>query len=225
MTQDENKIYQIIYTGEDESDKNTKPPIEWTVGELRNAVVNSKSINHYYNTVDGAFDVINDTNHKNLSGERWHKCNKICEKNDINDEIYASNRGRIKIKKDGEEFICILYDKQDTDNPINKKVFADLCKKRKAVGYLIIENPITKKFFKLKSKNNDDYLCVYHMVADAWLVDKYEPGMEIHHITNDGYDNRPENLILVSATEHEKIHSGNYGKEDNEYEPGKYDKK
>ena len=68
-------------------------------------------------------------------------------------------------------------------------------------------------------------LYVYQMVADAWLVDKYEPGMEIHHITNDGYDNRPENLILVSATEHEKIHCGNYGKEDNEYKPGKYDKK
>ena len=221
MTQDENKIYQIIYTGEDESDKNTKPPIEWTVGELRNAVVNSKSINHYYNTVDGAFDVITDTTPKNLSGERWHKCNKICEKNDINDEIYASNRGRIKIKKDGEEFICILYDKQDTDNPINKKVFADLCKKRKAVGYLIIENPITKKFFKLKSKNNDDYLCVYHMVADAWL-EKDDEKTIIHHITDDGYDNRPENLIWVSGDEHNQIH---LGKKDDHYQPGKYDKK
>lgn len=209
----EQKIYK--YEQVDEPKENT-----WTIEELRNSVVNSESINNYYRTSPGAFDVITDTSPEELSGERWRKCNEICEKNDIDDEIYASSRGRIKIKKDGKEFICILYDKQDTKNPINKEVFADLCKKRKAVGYLIIENPITKEFFKLKSKNND-YLCVYHMVADAWLEKDAEKTI-VHHITDDGYDNRPENLIWVSGDEHKQIH---LGKKDDHYQPGKYDKK
>lgn len=44
------------------------------------------------------------------------------------------------------------------------------------------------------------------MIANAWLTDKYEPGMKIHHITDDGYDHCPENLILVSEDEHYQIH-------------------
>ncbi len=42
---------------------------------------------------------------------------------------------------------------------------------------------------------------VYQMVADAWLKGyTYNPynktNKQIHHITNGGYDNRPENLIM-----------------------------
>lgn len=220
MTQDENKIYQIIYTSEEESDKNTKPPIEWTVEELQNSVVNSESINNYYcaDRNKGAWLFTDKINFK-LENEQWRKCKKIQY---YGYEIYASNRGRIKVRKDGCECICALCEEITPGKDINFALFKSLIdNNKKHIGWL-------------KAKISGNKRClgpyVYQMVADAWLKGyTYNPynktNEQIHHITNDGYDNRPENLILVSATEHEKIHSGNYGKEDNEYEPGKYDKK
>ena len=223
----ENKIYQIIYTGEKASDKNTKPPIEWTIGELKNAVVNSESINNYYKKSSGAFDVIIDTTTEELPGEKWEKCKHYTY---YDYDVEASNYGRIRVKKDGKYTICKLYEeisknpkKEEYKEQLTKSLVNILIKNKEThIGYLIAKIPDAIK----RSVHHEYFgLRVYQMVADAWLADKYEPGMEIHHITNDGYDNRPENLILVSATEHKKIHSDNYGKEDNEYEPGKYDKK
>ena len=38
--------------------------------------------------------------------------------------------------------------------------------------------------------------------------DEYEgDGSVIHHIDNNGYDNRPENLIWLTEEEHNQIHS------------------
>ena len=226
MAQDENKIYQIIYTGEEEPDKNTKPPIEWTVEELKNAVVNSESINNYYCTdKHKSAWLFADTEKSELDNELWRKCETYTY---YGYEIYASNRGRIKVN--GK--ICELYE-EISKNPKNeeykkrltKSLFNILIKNKEThIGYLIAKIPDA-----IKKNVRHEYFgpYVYQMVADAWLEDYIYDETEghIHHITNDGYDNRPENLILVSATEHEKIHSGNYGKEDNEYEPGKYDKK
>ena len=144
----------------------------------------------------------------------------------------ASNYGRIRVKKDGKYTICKLYEEisKNTENKeykirLTKLLFNILIKNKEThIGYLLAKIPDA-----IKKNVRHEYFgpYVYQMVADAWLEDYIYDETEghIHHITNDGYDNRPENLILVSATEHKKIHSGNYGKEDNEYEPGKYDKK
>ena len=220
MTQDENKIYQIIYTGEEESDKNTKPPIGWTVEELKNAVVNSESINNYYKR-SSSIDIITDT--KKISGEKWRKCETYTY---YGYEIYASNRGRIKVN--GE--ICTLYEeisknpkKEEYKEQLTKSLFNVLIKNQENhIGYLLAKIPNA-----IKRNANHEYFgqYVYRMVADAWLVNKNEKRTIVHHITNDGYDNRPENLIFVSSDEHNQIHYGNYGKKDDDYQPGKYDKK
>lgn len=63
---------------------------------------------------------------------------------------------------------------------------------------------------------------VYQMVADAWLKGyTYNPynktNKQIHHITNDGYDNRPENLIILDNYTHRELHSGRLNLK---YKPG-----
>lgn len=47
---------------------------------------------------------------------------------------------------------------------------------------------------------------VYRLVADAWLTSPDDNGWQVHHINNDGYDNRPENLIYLTAEDHSRIH-------------------
>lgn len=216
----EQKIYK--YEQGDEPKTNT-----WTIGELKNAVVNSESINNYYKRSSG-IDIITDTSPEKISEEKWRKCETYKY---YDYEIYASNRGRIKVN--GK--ICTLYEeisknpkKEEYKEQLTKPLFNVLIKNQENhIGYLLAKIPDA-----IKKNVRHEYFgpYVYQMVADAWLKGyTYNPynktNKQIHHITNDGYDNRPENLILVSATEHKKIHSGNYGKEDNEYEPGKYDKK
>ena len=85
---------------------------------------------------------------------------------------------------------------------------------------------------KNSKKNKVGYLvvpelseCVYNLVAKAWLAEceQYKPGMQIHHITDDGYDNRPENLIVLDEDIHRQM--PRCGVKDDDYWPGKYDKK
>ena len=46
---------------------------------------------------------------------------------------------------------------------------------------------------------------VYRLVAENW-IGKISPKMIVHHIDNDGYNNRVENLMIVTPEEHAKIH-------------------
>jgi hypothetical protein len=50
---------------------------------------------------------------------------------------------------------------------------------------------------------------IYRLVAETWLECPFEDstGWVVHHITNDGYDNTPNNLIWVTKEQHTgKIH-------------------
>ena len=185
----------------------------WSFNELRDSLVCNESINAWYikNWKNFVYNPENlEKQEPWAEDETWRKVKYYRNTKYGQYDIWASNYGRIA-RRIGENKYKILTDyyEEKIEKSLNKNLLKNHETKNK-VGYLKIDG--------LRPY-------VYQMIADAWLVDKYEPGMEIHHITNEGYDNRPENLILVSATEHEKIHSGNYGKEDNEYEPGKYDKK
>lgn len=207
------KIYQTIQD---------KKPIPWTIEELKNRVVYSESINNYYCTdKNKSAWLFADTENSELDNELWRKCENYAY---YGYEIYASNRGRIKVN--GK--ICTLYEeiskstkKEEYKKQLNQSLFNILLKNQeKHIGYLLAKIPDA-----IKKNANHEYFGqrVYQMVADAWLADKYGPGMEIHHITNDGYDNRPENLIILKTSEHDKIPRD--GQPDAAYYPGKYDKK
>ncbi|MCI1272960.1 MAG: hypothetical protein LKG27_00805 [Clostridiaceae bacterium] len=62
-------------------------------------------------------------------------------------------------------------------------------------------------YLKLKGYPIDEFGYIYNMVADTWLVKpKMKAKLIVHHINNDGYDNRPENLIFIPVTIHGTIH-------------------
>ena len=47
---------------------------------------------------------------------------------------------------------------------------------------------------------------IYTMVAETFLGKKIGDNLDVHHITNDGYNNRPENLILLTKEQHSAVH-------------------
>ncbi len=47
---------------------------------------------------------------------------------------------------------------------------------------------------------------IYELVAFTFLGKDENDGYHIHHITNDGYDNSTDNLILLTQYEHSLIH-------------------
>lgn len=67
-------------------------------------------------------------------------------------------------------------------------------------GYLVMKDytrPIDYSF--------DTTTCVYRFVAAAFLPN-FTKGYQVHHINNNGYDCRPENLIMLKPREHSKAH-------------------
>ncbi len=199
-------IEQKIYIYGDENKENNKfKPYTWTLSELQESIVPGSCINGYYLKNANAFIFTGSG-----QDEQWRKCQNYKY---YGHEIYASNRGRIKVKMDKDIIICDLCEEIAPKDKITYKLFKSL-HKRKHIGWL-----------RAKIPNNTRCLggYVYQMVADASLADKYTKGKEIHHITNDGYDNRPENLIILDSTTHRKINHNKYV--DCCYWPGKYDKK
>jgi hypothetical protein len=85
---------------------------------------------------------------------------------------------------------------------------AEQVEKEGKVGYLQLKysnkNENIKKAWEAIEKEDDT---VYKMVAKVWLGHRNDDGFDVHHITNNGYDNRIENLILVKVDDHHKIHS------------------
>ena len=206
-----------------------------TIEELKNCVVYSGYINDYYCSKKNKDAwLFADTKNSELHNELWRKCkssDEICKRNGITEhEIQASNFGRIRLYNPNDIKICPLYDRTNTDEQIKNEVFAKLNKS--GVGYLIAKNPVDQTKFLLYDPASpqcfENYLYVYRLVADAWLdgYKYYKPIGQIHHITNDGYDNRPENLIILNTFEHNKIpRDGKKDENKSDYYPGKYDKK
>lgn len=66
-------------------------------------------------------------------------------------------------------------------------------------GYLVLEDKNLRQ----------DY--IYNFVAFTFLGKIEGDGYHVHHITNDGYDNSVENLVLLTATEHSLVHGFRIG--------------
>ncbi len=77
----------------------------------------------------------------------------------------------------------------------NKKIVPqkDSEEKGKEVGYLILDTE--EKLPKC---------CVYQMVAETFLK-KPEGNYQVHHITNNGYDNSVGNLIYLTKEQHDQL--------------------
>ncbi len=117
---------------------------------------------------------------EDLEGERWEKYRD-------NQKLEVSNLGRVRYS--------------DTKEILEQ---VDIAKLK---GYLYLKDykEIQKR---LKFKFQDEY--VFQMVAKTFKTKPQDSDAiwDIHHIDNDGYNNREENLKYVSRDDHNKIHWG-----------------
>ncbi len=118
---------------------------------------------------------------ENLEGEQFRPY--------PNDElIEVSNYGRVRI-----------------NNEIIKQI--DNFDEHPNGGYLWLDCP------KYPQYHHNKLYYVYILVVDTWLgKNPGTPGnwYHRHHINNNGYDNRPENLIWLTSEEHKQIPYPNY---------------
>ena len=70
---------------------------------------------------------------------------------------------------------------------------------KQKIGYLVLEDKNLRR----------DY--VYSFVAFTFLGKIEGDGYHVHHITNNGYDNSVENLILLNREEHSYVHGFEVG--------------
>lgn len=94
-----------------------------------------------------------------------------------NKKYTVSNLGRIKLNG-----ILVHQD----DNNFN--------------GYLKMTKTVEGKDSDNRSEN------IYIFVAKAFFSN-YKEGIHVHHINNNGYDCRPENLILLEKGQHSIVHN------------------
>lgn len=69
-------------------------------------------------------------------------------------------------------------------------------------GYLCISFENDKKF---KGTLNHS-TCVYNYIGWTFFPESLSQKLDIHHINNNGYDCRPNNLIPLRPREHSKVH-------------------
>ena len=56
-------------------------------------------------------------------------------------------------------------------------------------------------------KKTDSWKFTHRTVAEKKIGGRVRPGYEVHHINHNKKDNRPSNLIVLSKSEHRKIHA------------------
>lgn len=123
---------------------------------------------------------------KELQNELWLPYPNI-------DDLYVSSLGRLIYKK-------IFVEQVEKYENIKLKKEKD-----DRVGYLQIER---EKYSYLWNKIKEEF--IYQIVARIWLNDGKEIPNQIavHHISNDGYDNSVNNLILMKKCQHDFLHFG-----------------
>lgn len=89
----------------------------------------------------------------------------------------------------------------------NKKIEVSNFGRVKVDGAIIVQDDISKDKGELYIKEFGTTLKVWTLVAKTWLGELPKDGYiyDVHHITNNGHDNRPENLIWLKRYQHIKV--------------------
>ena len=154
--------------------------------ELSKKIEENDKINSYYEIED--YTNINPEYLYKIQREKFnYNYEEKWENYPHQEEIKVSNYGRIKYN--GK---LLWY----SDKGFNK-------------GYLYLRDWKTIQD-ELKFRFEDDY--IYQMVAKTWLPQPEKCmkcsicPLEIHHKTNNGYDNSIKNLVYLTKCEHNEVH-------------------
>lgn len=131
--------------------------------------------------------------HKN----NWPSEQEISERKREGAKRYNSE----EVNLPGEEWRTLPNDEHCSISTMGRVKYNDVIVPQddtERTGYLKLD--VEKKL------NVDRYVNVYTLVAKAFLGKKEGDGYDVHHIDNNGYDNRPENLILLTRTQHNAVH-------------------
>jgi len=99
--------------------------------------------------------------------------------------------------------------------PLDRRYLVSNFGRIKFLGIIQKQKDEKTGYVTLADENlNRDY--VYNLVAYTFLGKIYCDGYHVHHITNDGYYNTVENLVLLTQAEHSYVHGfeiggGKYG--------------
>lgn len=190
-------IPQVIFT--DETSDHTVSRT-FTIKELQMQLVQARLINEVYtNCNPDKIPWQKTDNYANIK-EQWRPCHGDYDKYE------ASDCGRIRLKgtPDG---ILEQHEKKYPNIKINDllQILKDTPDNAE-VGYLYVN---------IDEKAVD----VHKLVADAWLKCDDDKHYQVHHISNDGYDNSPWNLIYLKEEEHlrnssvDSVHNKTYNDE------------
>lgn len=108
------------------------------------------------------------------------------------------------------------YDEKDLESeewkefPLDSKYTVSNFGRIKYEGIIQKQKDEKIQYVTLADKNlRQDY--VYNFVAFTFLGKIEGDGMHVHHITNDGYYNTVDNLILLTQEEHSYVHGFKVG--------------
>lgn len=124
----------------------------------------------------------------NLQGEIWKKINQAGYS-----RYEISNLGRVK-------YLGRIVPQKN-----------ELIDGREHIGYLVLDKLAFQKKYPCTPSGFSQKNYVYTLVALAFLGKIEGDGYHVHHITNNGYDNRVENLVLLNREEHSYVHGVEIG--------------
>jgi len=75
------------------------------------------------------------------------------------------------------------------------------------------DDPTSKGYLRLdpdgEIRNLDHHVNVYTLIAMGFLGKKIGDPYDVHHIDNNGYNCRPEKLVLLTRKQHNAVHAKN----------------
>lgn len=151
----------------------------YTLYELRN------SANNYESTDDVKFRKAIQTKH-----EKVYNCKEEKVPQDILEEVYGLDSSFVEIWR------SVPSRKRD-------EVLASNLGRIKCKGRIVKQDDESLKGY-LKGLDDGAKELAYKLIAEAFYGST--EGFHIHHINNNGFDCRPENLILLRKEEHSKAH-------------------